>query len=356
MVPVYANSMNKIRGTHTATITPFSSDGSLDIDGLDKLLSFQHESGIDGIVAAGTTGEAPSLTSRDYFTVLDRCLASRSGGNRAAVASTGKNNAMEAEEASKAAVEMGYEALLLVDPYYNGPSSLEIRREYVEPVCRSLPDVSVIPYIIPGRTGTQLLPQDMAILHRDFPNVVAVKEATGSLDNMRETRKYCGSNLSIMSGDDSLTYSAMTDSSIVADGVISVISNLFPYEVTRMVRLVREGNLAEASLLKETFSPWFDIVTVRSTEATPYGNVMLKSRNPVPVKSVMRLFGMPSGSCRRPLGRLGPNAASSLLEITRLQYVKHPEIFSRIEDFFQVDIGERLLNHDIIREIAYEAY
>ncbi|MBX8635489.1 MAG: 4-hydroxy-tetrahydrodipicolinate synthase [Thermoplasmata archaeon] len=348
--------MTKIRGAFTAVVSPFCRDGSLDRDGLSDMLSFQLESGVDGIVAAGTTGEASTLSSIEYHEVLEQCLAACSAGKAVPVASTGKNSTREAMEMSAVAAKMGFESLLLVDPYYNAPSSLEIRREYVEPICRSLPDVSIIPYIIPGRTGTQLLPQDVAILHSNFPNISSVKEATGSLDNMKEVRKYCGSSLSIMSGDDALTYGAMTDDHIAANGVISVISNIFPQAVTGMVKSLLDGDAAEASRLRDMLSPWFEAVTVRSTESAPQGNVSLKYRNPVPVKSLMHLFGMPSGFCRQPLGRLGPNAALSLLELAREQYAKHPELFDSIEDFFDIDIGERILNPDLIKEISYEAY
>ncbi len=348
--------MQRIGGAFTATVSPFSGDFSLDIEGLSDLLSFQIEGGIDGIVAAGTTGEAATLSPSEYAEVLETCLEVCSDGRVIPVASTGKNNTFEAVDASVAAAEMGYRSLLLVDPYYNAPSSLEIRKEYIEPVCLSLPDVSVIPYIIPGRTGTQLLPEDLAILHGSFPNVASVKEATGNMDNMRSIRAHCGNDMSIMSGDDALTYDAMSDGLIAASGVISVISNLFPFEVRTMVKYLHEGNRKESSRLKDMLSPWFDMVTVRSAENTPMGAVMLKSRNPVPVKSIMHLFGMPSGPCRRPLGKLGPNAAASLLAVAREQYTRHPCLFERIEDFFHVDIGERLHNHDVIREIAYEAY
>ena len=348
--------MNEIRGVFTATVTPFDRHGSLDNDGLSDLLTFQLESGVAGIVAAGTTGEASALSAAEYWEVLKQCIGACSRGGAVAVASTGKNSTAEAMELSTVAAKMGFKSLLLVDPYYNAPSSLEIRKEYVEPLCRSLPEVSIIPYVIPGRTGTQLLPQDLAILHSTFPGVTAVKEATGSLENMSAVRKYCGSDMSIMSGDDALTYGAMTDRSIAADGAISVISNLFPREVTEMVSSLREGNLVRAEKLRDMLTPWFDMVTVRSIESTRYGAVALKSRNPVPVKSLMHLIGMPSGPCRQPLGKLGPNAAASLLQIAREQHAKHPELFERIEDFFHVNVGERLLNHDIIREIAYETY
>ena len=132
-------------------------------------------------------------------------------------------------------VDAGVDAVLLVDPYYNGPSSLEIRKEYVEPVARKFPSIQVIPYVIPGRTGAQLLPEDLAILAQNFENVRTVKEATGDLKNMKQTRKCCGDDYVILSGDDGLTFDMMTDPEINAVGAISVISNIAPKASAEMI-------------------------------------------------------------------------------------------------------------------------
>ena len=111
----------------------------------------------------------------------------------------GSNNTKEALSATREAAEAGVDAVLLVDPYYNGPSSMEIRKEYIAPVASEFPDLTIIPYVIPGRTGAQLLPEDLALLYKAHPNVSTVKEATGNPDNMRRTRKCCGSDFTILS-------------------------------------------------------------------------------------------------------------------------------------------------------------
>ena len=156
------------------------------------------------------------------------------------------NNTQEALAATRHAVETGADAVLLVDPYYNGPSSLEIRREYISPIAAAFPGVDVIPYVIPGRTGAQLLPEDLGLLSQEFKNVRAVKEATGSLENMRRTRSVCGRDFTILSGDDALTYTVMTDPHILAAGVISVISNVAPAAVSEMVGLLLDGDKTQA--------------------------------------------------------------------------------------------------------------
>ena len=223
-----------LAGAFTAIITPFKGD-NVDGEGLDALVDFQIQNGITGILAVGTTGESPVLSWQEHEQVVDR-VAARTQGKCTCIAGAGSNNTKEALAAARHAVDAGADALLLVDPYYNGPSSIEIRREYVAPVAEEFPGVQVIPYVIPGRTGAQLLPEDLALLFRDYPNVATVKEATGNLENMKRTRQCCGPDYTILSGDDGMTYQMMTDSSVAGAGVISVASNVAPAAVTRLQR------------------------------------------------------------------------------------------------------------------------
>jgi 4-hydroxy-tetrahydrodipicolinate synthase len=218
-------------GCYTAIATPYKDD-AVDYDGLDKLVEFQIQNEITGILAVGTTGESPVLTWDEHNKVIET-VANKTKGKCICIAGTGSNNTAESLEGTKHAAEVGADAVLLVDPYYNGPSSLEIRREYVAPIATAFPDIDVIPYVIPGRTGAQLLPEDLAILHESYPNVSTVKEATADLDNMRKTRKCCGDDYTILSGDDGMTYQMMVDPMIKASGTISVASNVAPKAISR---------------------------------------------------------------------------------------------------------------------------
>ena len=175
----------------------------------------------------------------------------------------------------------GADALLLVDPYYNGPSSLEIRREYVEPVAAGFPGVQVIPYIIPGRTGCMMQVEDLAILADRYDNVSSVKEATGDLKNMAKTRKVCGDGFDILSGDDDMTVAMMKSSDIKAQGVISVASNVIPGPIQKLTELLSEGDLEAADKLASDLQPLFQIVTVATTEESSRGPVPCKARNPL---------------------------------------------------------------------------
>jgi 4-hydroxy-tetrahydrodipicolinate synthase len=230
---------------------------------------------------------------------------------------------------------------------------MEIRREYIEPIASQFPEVQVIPYIIPGRTGTQLFPQDLAILHEQYSNVRCVKEATGDLKNMELTRQVCGADFDILSGDDDKTYTMMISPDIAASGVISVVSNIAPGAVVDMVHYVLDGNEEAASVISQALQPLFNIVTVKTQEQTPYGQVACKARNPLACKTLMNILGMPSGPCRQPLGKMTRNGLEVVLINARRVYESNPQIFKPITDYFGVDLKERLYNEKYLEGLFY---
>ncbi len=343
-----------ITGSFTALVTPFN-DNSVDYSGLSSLVDFQIANGINGILAVGTTGESPTLTWDEHNKVIEN-VSRKSKGRCLCIAGTGSNNTKEALAATNHAANIGVDAVLLVDPYYNGPSSLEIRKEYIGPVASAFPDVQIIPYVIPGRTGTQLLPEDLALLYKEFGNVDTVKEATGNIENMKHTRKCCGPRYTILSGDDGLTYEMMTNPDIKAGGVISVISNISPKAVTEMIKALEKGDIAEAEKYKTALDPLFELVTVKTKEKTPYGEVIFRARNPLAVKAIMSILGMPSGGCRKPLGKLTKNGLEKIVVSLRSVQSNNPEIFKPVEDFFGVNINNRLKNSSIGESLCYQSY
>mgnify|MGYP006298866265 CR=1 FL=1 len=304
-----------ISGTFTALITPFRGE-AVDYKGIDALVDFQIANGINGILAVGTTGESPVLTWEEHNAVIER-IGQRREGRCTLIAGTGSNNTREALEGTAHAARVGAEAVLLVDPYYNGPSSLEIRKEYIEPVAKAFTEIEMIPYVIPGRTGTQLLPEDLGLLHETYKNVSTVKEATGDLENMKRTRECCGPDFTLLSGDDGITFDMMTSPEIAAAGVISVASNIVPKGVSDMVRYLAKGETEAAMDLKNRLDPLFNLVTVKSTETTPYGEVVFRARNPLAIKALMGILGMPAGPCRQPLGKLTRKAMGIVLNAAR---------------------------------------
>lgn len=339
---------------YTALITPFK-DHEIDLEDLDKLMEFQIAGGVSGILAVGTTGESPTLTWEEHYKVT-QAVAEKCKGRCQSIAGTGSNNTRETIEGTAHAVRVGADAALLVDPYYNGPSSLEIRREYVAPVAKKFPQIQIIPYVIPGRTGTQLLPEDLAILHRQFANMGTVKEATGDIENMKRTRECCGEDFTILSGDDDKTFTLMTDPVIKASGVISVASNIAPKAIQDMTTLLNEGKKAEGEKLMVALRPLFRIVTVKTQEDTPYGIVTCRARNPLALKTLMAILGMPAGPCRQPLGKMSKKGVDVVLDAGRTVWKNNPEILKPIADFFDVDIETRLYDEAILAGLTYDQY
>ncbi len=339
-------------GCYTALITPMNSSRQVDYEGLHELVDFQIKNGVKGLLAVGTTGESPTLDWNEHSKVIEK-VHEYSSNRCLTIAGTGSNSTQEAIDGTAHAQNAGINCVLLVDPYYNGPSSMEIRREYVEPIASQFPEVQVIPYIIPGRTGTQLFPQDLAILHDQYPNVRCVKEATGDLKNMELTRQVCGEDFDILSGDDDKTYTMMISPDIAASGVISVVSNIAPGAVADMVHYILVGNEEAASVISQALQPLFSIVTVKTQEQTPYGPVTCKARNPLACKTLMNIMGMPSGPCRQPLGKLTQSGLDVVLVNARKVYESNPQIFKPIADYFGVDLKERLYNEKYLEGLFY---
>ncbi len=323
----------------------------IDYEGLQQLVEFQTKNGVKGILAVGTTGESPTLYWDEHNKVIEK--THEYAGKALTIAGTGSNSTQETIDATAHAFNSGIKAALLVDPYYNGPSSMEIRKEYVEPIASRFPEVQMIPYVIPGRTGTQLLPQDIAILHDQYPNVRCVKEATGDLKNMELTRQVCGADFDILSGDDDKTYTMMISPDIGASGVISVTSNVAPGAVVDMVHYLLDGNEEAAAVIQQALQPLFNLVTVKTTEQTPYGPVVCRARNPLAYKTLMNVLGMPAGPCRQPLGKMTPAGLEVVLLNVRKVYEANPQVLDPVAEFFDVDLKDRLYNEKYLEGLTY---
>jgi 4-hydroxy-tetrahydrodipicolinate synthase len=341
-------------GCYTAMVTPFKGN-EVDEAGLGRLAEFQIQNGITGLLAVGTTGESPTLAWEEHDRVVE-IYAQHAKGRCLCIAGAGSNNTNEALSATHHATQAGADAVLLVDPYYNGPSSMEIRKEYIARVAEAHPDLTLIPYIIPGRTGAQLLPEDLALLFNAHPNVDTVKEATGNLENMRRTRACCGPEFSIFSGDDGMLYEMMTDPDIAAAGVISVVSNIAPKAMSDLVRLLADKQIDEAGRLNENLKPLYGLVTVITKEASPYGEVVCRARNPLAIKTLMQLLGVPAGPCRSPLGKMSRAGLDVVVGIAKTVQENNPEILAPLAEFFDVDIDARLNDEGLLEGLYYETY
>ncbi len=334
-------------GVWTALVTPFSSDRNVDEAALRRLVEFQVSEGVDGVVPCGTTGESPTLSWQEHDKVIE-IGASAVDGRAGVLAGTGSNNTKEAIRASATAKESGADAVLLVDCYYNGPSSLELRTEYYEPILEAVDGIPIVPYVIPGRSGCALSAADLAVLHLNDPKrVPAVKEATGDLERMHLDRELAGPALSILSGDDDMTLVMMRDPAIRACGVISVMSNLVPGTLTSIVRAQQADDVEETDRLAGALAPILRLVTckTKSVRTLPNGQtaeVTDKFRNPVPLKTMMAGLGMLAPICRAPLGRMSSAAVGQCRDALRKVHQADAEILEPIEEAFDVRIEKRL--------------
>jgi 4-hydroxy-tetrahydrodipicolinate synthase len=334
--------LERFEGCWTAMVTPFNRKGEVDFEGLGKNIIFQIENGAN-LVPTGTTGESPTLEWREHDRVITRAVK-LAKGKAFVMAGTGSNSTKESLRGTKHAVEVGAQGALLVDCYYNGPSSLELRTQYYEVIAKAFRKTYVMPYVIPGRTGTKLEVEDLAILHRKYKNVRSVKEATGDLERMAKTRTLLGEDFDILSGDDDKTYEMVTRSDIRASGVVSVMSNIVPGPIGEMVKAIRNGDMEKANRLKDVLDPLFKVVTVNTIESYEGFEVPAKFRNPLAIKTMMNGLGLPSGPCRQPLGKMTLKGVEVVRNALKEVYEKDMQILWPIQDFYKVNLEERLSN------------
>lgn len=267
-----------VTGAMVALITPFQG-GEIDFETLDELIEFQLEGGIDGIVPVGTTGESCTLSHNEQKKVMARVVDVVSG-QTPVIVGAGSNSTAEAIELTAFAKKTGADATLQVTPYYNKPTQ-EGFYEHFKAIAEAV-DIPMVLYNIPGRCGAGMTPETIARL-AEIENVVAIKEATGSLDQASEIASRC--DITIVSGDDSLT---LPLASIGAKGVISVVANIVPADVKAMTDLILEGDLVSA---RQWHKKLFTLCKSMLTLAT----------NPIPIKAAMAMLNMAPEEMRLPM-------------------------------------------------------
>ncbi len=268
------------KGSIVALVTPFQ-NGRVDEAKIKELVEFHIENGTDGIVPCGTTGESPTLSTEEHEHVVEICIASVAG-RIPVLAGTGSNSTAEAVTLTKHAAKSGADGALIVSPYYNKPTQKGLYLHF-KAIAQSV-NIPIILYNIAGRTAVNIAPETMAQLAGDCKNIIGVKEASGSLDQMQMIKELCPESFLLLSGDDALTLPVL---SIGGAGVISVVANIVPADVARLVKTFRAGNLEEARRIHYKLFP-----LVRA---------MFLETNPIPVKKAMELLGHCSGELRLPL-------------------------------------------------------
>ncbi len=283
-------------GAMVALVTPFQ-EGEIDFQTLDELIEFQIEGGIDGIVPVGTTGESPTLSPDEHKQVIERVVKAV-GGQVPVIAGAGSNSTAEAIEYTEFSKKVGADATLQVGPYYNKPTQ-EGFYQHFKAIAEEV-DLPIVLYNIPGRCGAGMTPETIARL-AEIENIVAIKEATGSLDQASEIATRC--DITIISGDDSLT---LPLASVGGKGVISVVANIVPADVKAMTDLILEGDLVSA---RQWHKKLFTLCKSMLTLAT----------NPIPIKAAMAMLNMCSDELRLPMTPLQENK-KVVLEQTLKEY------------------------------------
>lgn len=283
-----------IKGTGVAVITPFTPEGEVDYPALRKILKFQSTNGIDFLVALGTTGEAVTLSASEKEKVIHTFIEEKNG-LPLVLGMGGNNTSLICQQINEMDFQ-GIDAILSVVPYYNKPSQqgLYLHFSAIAAVC----PVPVILYNVPGRTGTNMLAETTLKLANNFDNIIAIKEASGHMEQIMNILKHKPDGFSLLSGDDALTYSLIA---LGADGVISVVANAFPAEFSSMVQLARGGNMEQSLALHNKL---MNIIPLLFEEGSPAG-----------IKTVLASMKLCSDVVRLPLVQVSDNHKNKIINV-----------------------------------------
>ncbi|MCL2925285.1 MAG: 4-hydroxy-tetrahydrodipicolinate synthase [Trichodesmium sp. MAG_R04] len=265
----------------TAMVTPFNQDGSVNYEEVEKLSIWLIKNGTDSLVICGTTGESPSLTwEEEYqlFQVVQKAVA----GKAQVLAGTGSNSTSEAITATQKAALLGLDGSLQVVPYYNKPPQSGLYQHF-KAIAEATPELPIMIYNIPGRTGKNMEPETVARL-AEIPNIVAIKEASGNLDQASRIRQLTAPEFKIYSGDDSLTLPLMA---IGGSGVVSVASHLVGKQLQEMIDAFEAGKVQRATKIHLQLFNLF--------------RALFATTNPIPIKVALNLLGWKVGTTRPPL-------------------------------------------------------
>jgi 4-hydroxy-tetrahydrodipicolinate synthase len=275
---------NRIQGTGTALVTPFKKNGAVDESALRKFVDWQIKNKIEFLVPCGSTGEAATMTRGERRRVIE-IVIEQANGRVPVAAGTGTNSTLDTIQLTKDAAQAGAEYVLLVGPYYNKPTQ-EGYYQHFKAIAEEC-DVKIILYNIPGRTGSNILPETILRI-AELKNVVGIKEASNNLEQVMQIIKYRPAKFSVLSGEDSWTLPVIASG---GDGVISTISNEVPKEFGDLTRFALQGNFAKS---KDMHYKLFNLMRANFIET-----------NPIPVKAALTMMGMIDENYRLPLLKMG---------------------------------------------------
>lgn len=271
-----------MRGCATALVTPFNRDGSIDEARLRAFVDFQIEGGVQLLVPCGTTGESATMTEEEDRRVIKTVIGAARGRAKV-IAGAGSNSTLASIEYSRAARDLGADAVLIVAPFYNKPTQAGLYAHF-RTVAESVEGLPVVIYNVPGRTSSNIAAQTALKLARDVENVCAVKEASGNLSQIMEILRARPANFRVLSGDDAMTLALIA---VGADGLVSVASNESPDLMSRMVNAALKGEWDEARELHYKLLPLMDANFIESS--------------PAPAKAALAMMGLVEENLRLPL-------------------------------------------------------
>jgi len=289
--------MRKLSGVFTALITPFDAEGNINEEGLQSLIRRQIESGVDGIVPLGSTGEAPTLSSDEQETII-KIAREETPHSTPLMIGTGSYSTAQAIEYTQRAKDLGADMALMICPYYNRPTQEGLFRHF-QAVAEAV-NIPIVVYNQPGRTGVNLQTETLKRLI-DIPTIIGIKEASESISQISEQIEMARvrrPDFSIMSGDDGVCLPLMA---LGGHGVISVLSNLLPTDVKNLCNAAAAGDFKRASEMHYHLWPLIRAIFIET--------------NPIPIKAAMDMCGLPAGPCRLPLCPLSVDNTSRLQSI-----------------------------------------
>lgn len=273
--------MNKFRGTGVALVTPFNADGSVDYDGLKKLINYQIDGKVEYLVSLGTTGESATLNKEEKKKIW-AFTAEVNNGRLPLVAGIGGNDTAEVIDTIRHFSNEGYDAILSASPYYNKPTQEGIYQHY-KAISECTP-MDVLLYNVPGRTGSNVSPETTCRLAHDCKNVIGTKEASGSFDQFNQIMRDKPADFMLISGDDPV---ALPMISLGASGVISVVGNALPFQLSEMIRLSLAGD--------------FNAALPKHLALIEFTRLMFAEGNPAGVKAALQYFNVCGNHVRLPL-------------------------------------------------------
>lgn len=264
----------------TAMVTPFDKNLEVDYEKAQELAQYLIANGNDGVVVAGTTGESPTLSKTEKINLF-KAIKEAVGSKGQVIAGTGSNSTKDSIELTKAAEEIGVDGVMLVVPYYNKPPQAALYQHFA--TIAETTNLPILLYNVPGRTATNMLPDTVFKLSQ-IPNIVAIKEASGEMDQVSAIKSLVSDEFLIFSGDDSLTLPIL---SLGGHGIISVAGHIVGKEIKEMIDYYLDGNVEKAQKLHQRLFPVF--------------KTMFITTNPIPVKTAVNLVGLQAGELRQPM-------------------------------------------------------